>query len=91
VLVADDPAEHREFLVAFTGAEKVEATADGFRIALPRGAIDMLAPSAFTRRFDLAAPDTARGARLAALRFSGTAVAPARQTARRGAGYIERS
>lgn len=91
VMVADNPGLHRDFLLAFTGADKAEAIADGFHIALPRGAIDLMTPSAFTRRFGLAAPDTSRGARLAAMRFSGAAVAPAKQTAL-GAGLVfERS
>ena len=91
VMVADDPARHRDFLLAFTGADKAEATADSLHIALPRGVIDLMTPSAFTRRFDLAAPDTSRGARLAALRFSGAAVAPGKQAAL-GAGLVfERS
>jgi catechol 2,3-dioxygenase-like lactoylglutathione lyase family enzyme len=91
VMVADDPAQHRDFLLAFTGADNAAVTADGFHIALPRGAIDLMTPSAFTRRFDLAAPDTSRGARLAAMRISGAAVTPARQTAL-GAGLVfERS
>ena len=45
-------------------------TGDGFTIDLPRGAIDMMTPAAFERRFGLPAPDTSRGARLAALRFA---------------------
>ena len=46
-------------------------TGDGFAIDLPRGAIEMTTPAAFERRFGLPAPDASRGARLAALRFSG--------------------
>ena len=91
VMVADDPAEHRDFLLAFTGADQAETTADGLHIALPRGAIELMTPSAFSQRFELAAPDTSRGARLAAMRFAGAAVAPAKQTAL-GAGLVfERS
>lgn len=87
VMVADVPVDHRDFLLAYTGAQEAKATADGFHIALPRGSIDMMTPSAFTRRFGLAAPDTARGARLAAMRFTGGHVAPAKQTAL-GAGLV---
>ena len=91
VMVADDPADHCAFLLALTGADQAEATADGFHIALPRGAIDLMTPSAFTRCFGLTAPDTSRGARLAAMRFAGAAVAPATLTAL-GAGLVfERS
>ena len=75
MMVADEPAQHRDFLLAFTGATETQATGDGFAIALPRGAIDMMTPAAFSRRFGLAAPDTSRGARLAAIRFSGARTA----------------
>jgi hypothetical protein len=34
----------------------------------------MMTPAAFTRRYGLPAPDTSRGARLAAMRFSGAKV-----------------
>ena len=91
VIVADDPVQHRDFLLAFTGADQAEVTADGFHIALPRGAVDIMTPPVFTERFGVAAPDTSRGARLAAMRFSGAALAPAKQTAF-GAGLVfERS
>jgi catechol 2,3-dioxygenase-like lactoylglutathione lyase family enzyme len=74
VMVADDQAQHRDFLLAYTGAEKVVETVDGFTIALPRGAVDMMTPAAFTSRYGLPAPDTSRGARLAAMRSSGAKV-----------------
>jgi hypothetical protein len=74
VIVADDPARHSDFLMTFTGAEMATETGGGFTIALPRGAIDMVTPAAFTRRYGLPAPDTSRGARLAAMRFSGSKV-----------------
>jgi catechol 2,3-dioxygenase-like lactoylglutathione lyase family enzyme len=91
VMVADEPARHRDFLLAFTGAEKTQDTNDGFGIALPRGAIDMMTPTAFTRRFGLSSPDTSRGARLVAIRFAGASVA-ASQQAVLGAGLVfERS
>jgi hypothetical protein len=69
VLVADQPSEHLDFLVAFTGASEAEEYIDGFRLELPRGAIDVVTPVAFTRQYGLAAPATAHGARWAALRF----------------------
>ena len=43
---------------------------DGFTIDLPRGTIDMMTPATFTRRYGQPAPDTAAGARLAAIRFT---------------------
>jgi hypothetical protein len=69
VLVADEPARHREFLLAFAGAQHASDSGDGFTIELPRGAIETMTPATFVRRFGVAAPDTAGGARLAALRF----------------------
>jgi catechol 2,3-dioxygenase-like lactoylglutathione lyase family enzyme len=69
VLVADEPAEHRDFMLAFTGGHSARGDSDGFRIELPRGTISVMTPAAFTRRFGLSAPATARGPRLAALRF----------------------
>ncbi len=70
VLVADEPARHREFLLAFSGADRARDSGDGFAIDLPRGVIDLMTPAAFARRFGVDAADTTRGARLAALRFT---------------------
>jgi catechol 2,3-dioxygenase-like lactoylglutathione lyase family enzyme len=71
VAVAEEPARHRDFLLAFTGAKSTTDTANGFSIELSRGQIELTTPSAFERRFGLAAPDTYKGLRLAALRFAG--------------------
>jgi catechol 2,3-dioxygenase-like lactoylglutathione lyase family enzyme len=91
VMVAADPAQHHDFLRAYTAAEETAGTADGFSIALPRGAIDVMTPAAFTSRYGLPAPDTSRGARLAAIRFSGAKVT-ANRLAVLGAGLaFERS
>jgi catechol 2,3-dioxygenase-like lactoylglutathione lyase family enzyme len=78
VLVADDPERHRHFMEGFAVGDVVRNT-DVFTIAADRQAIDMMTPAGFTWRFGVAAPDTSRGARLAAIRFSGTenAVVPA--------------
>ncbi|MDP2410559.1 MAG: VOC family protein [Pseudolabrys sp.] len=40
VMVADAPAEHRDFLLAFTGAPMARDDGEGFTIDLPRGARD---------------------------------------------------
>ena len=69
VLVANEPERHRAFMQSFAGGAAVRVE-DGFSIATPRGAIEMATPAAFTRRFGVAAPDAARGARLAATRFT---------------------
>jgi len=71
VLVADAPEDNREFLLAFSGAPSARDGADGFTIDLPRGAIEVMTPDTFARCFGTTAPDTSRGARLAALRFMG--------------------
>ena len=68
VAVADQPAQHKSFFEALTGAPAA-AIDGGFMIVTPRGTIDVQTPAAFVRRFGVKAPDTARGARLAALRF----------------------
>jgi hypothetical protein len=73
VLIADKPSRHRDFLKAFSGADTVRDAGDGFAVDLPNVAIDMMTPSDFTARFALPAPDTSRGARIAALRFDGGA------------------
>jgi hypothetical protein len=73
VAVAGDPARHRKFMEKFAG-ETAKENGDGFTIATPRGAIDVMTPEAYERRFGLPAPDASGGARLAALRFSGNAL-----------------
>lgn len=70
VMVADDPARNKSFLLAFTGADGASADGDGYRIDLPRGAIDVVTPASFTVRYGVSPPDTMRGQRLAALRFT---------------------
>jgi hypothetical protein len=70
VLVADEPARHRDFLEAYTGGDARDGEG-GFAIHLSGTTIDIVTPAAFLHRFGVAAPDTARGMRLAALRFSG--------------------
>jgi catechol 2,3-dioxygenase-like lactoylglutathione lyase family enzyme len=70
VIAAERPAEHLDFLLAYTGAPCADEYVDGLRIELPRGAIDVVTPTVFTHRYGLAAPSTARGPRLAAMRFS---------------------
>lgn len=81
IAVAKEPARHRDFLLAFTGALSARDTGDGFTIDLPRGAIELTTPAAFERRFGLPAPDASAGARLAALRFSGRMLAAGQQSA----------
>jgi catechol 2,3-dioxygenase-like lactoylglutathione lyase family enzyme len=84
VLVADLPEDHRAFLSAFTGAAEVSATASGIVAKTSRGEIVVTTPAIFTHRFGVAPPDTARGARLAALRFAMRDIATARAALQAG-------
>lgn len=71
VLVADEPARHRDFLLAFSGARSTAPDGEGYMVALPRGAIEVMTPAAYTARYGLSTPVTAGGPRLAGLRLSG--------------------
>ncbi len=81
VAVADEPARHRDFLLAFAGAAGSRDTGDGFTIDLPRGQIELTTPAGFERRFGLPAPDCSGGMRLGAVRFSGPSLASRREAA----------
>lgn len=70
VLVADTPARHLGFMQGFTGAKAARQHAGGFAIETPRGTIETVTPNVFVSRYGITAPDVARGARLAALRFA---------------------
>jgi catechol 2,3-dioxygenase-like lactoylglutathione lyase family enzyme len=69
VIVAQKPDDHVQFLSAFADAPGTQ-TASGPLIATPSGEIEVMTPTQFLRRFGVKAPDIARGARLAALRFA---------------------
>lgn len=75
VIVANEPQGHREFLLAYTGAGDTTPGEGGYAIALPRGAIAVMTPAAYTARYGLAAPETGEGPRLAAMRFAGPTAA----------------
>lgn len=87
VIVAEEPQRHREFLLAYTGANDAVPDGNGFSIALPRGAIEVMTPDVYIAQFDLLAPDTRNGPRLAAMRFVAPGVAP-RIVSALGAGVI---
>jgi hypothetical protein len=70
VLVADNPADHHVFFKAFAGVRDLTSTSSGITIETPRGEIQVMDPSAFKAHFAVAAPDIARGMRLAAIRFA---------------------
>jgi Glyoxalase-like domain len=69
VFVADAPEQHRRFMEKFVGGTAVPAK-DGFSFATLRGMIDMTTPAGFLARYGVKPPDTSRGARLAAVRFT---------------------
>jgi hypothetical protein len=71
VVVAEQPERHRRFFEVFADGQ-ASAAKDGFAIATHRGAIEVVTPAAFLRRFGVKTPDMSRGARLAALRFAVT-------------------
>ncbi len=71
MLVADDPAKHRDFLKVYTGAETARDSGDGFTIELANTTLEMMTPAAFTGFFGVPSPDTSHGARFAAIRFAG--------------------
>ena len=68
VAVAEPAERHARFFEIFAGVSPT-ANDGGFEIRTPRGAIEILTPANFTRRFGVNAPDVSRGPRLAALRF----------------------
>lgn len=73
VVVADDPARHRDFMQAFAGAKAADRAGDsdgGFVVATPRGRIEVMTPAAFVASFGVTAPALAHGPRLAAVRFA---------------------
>lgn len=88
VMVANEPARHRDFLQVYTGAAAVSTERGGLRVELPRGAIDVLTPDAYTARYDLSPPDTSNGPRLAAMRFAGSWPERRRLVGALGAGLI---
>ncbi|WP_137044733.1 VOC family protein [Pseudolabrys sp. FHR47] len=87
VVVADEPERHRDFLLAYTGADDVTPDGNGFSITLPRGAIEVMTPDVYTAQTGLAAPDTGSGPRLAAMRFTAAGLSP-RNVSTLGAGLI---
>lgn len=70
VLVAGHPANHRGFMERFAGMHELSTTSAGILFKTPRGTIEVVTPSAYVDRFGTSPPDSARGARLAALRFA---------------------
>jgi hypothetical protein len=70
VIVAENPSDHHIFLSAFTGERELHATSSGVTAATPRGDLAIMDAAAFRSHFGVPPPDTAGGARLAAIRFT---------------------
>jgi len=70
VFVAENPADHHVFLKAFAGVSDLKATSAGIAIETPRGEIQVMDPAAYRLHFAVEPPDTSRGLRLAAIRFT---------------------
>jgi hypothetical protein len=88
VFVADNPSDHHIFLKAFAGVSDLKATSSGITIETPRGEIQAMDPAAFQLHYAVEPPDTSRGMRLAAIRFTARDADVAR--AALGAGASER-
>lgn len=76
VMVAHDPAAHRDFLAAMTGRD-VRTDAAGLFVETARGRITVTTSAAFAAEYNVAPPPVDAGARLAALRFAVTDIAAA--------------
>jgi hypothetical protein len=70
VLVAENPTDHHIFLTAYSGVRELHAGSGVLTAPTPRGDIRIMDPAAFHTRFGVEAPDSAGGARLAAVRFT---------------------
>ena len=70
IFVAQNPAEHRHFVTSFSGVDDFSSDANGIVVRTPRGAIEVMTPSAYRMQTGTEPPDTARGARLAAVRLA---------------------
>ena len=77
VIVAEKPTEHRDFLAAFSGQTDVRTSGNTITANTPRGEITIVDEAAFHTAYGTAPPSTARGARLAAVRFVVTDIAAA--------------
>jgi hypothetical protein len=80
VFVAENPADHHVFLKAFAGVSDLKSTSSGITIETPRGEIQAMDPAAYRLHFAVEPPDTSRGMRLAAIRFTAGDIELARET-----------
>ncbi|SFK74313.1 Glyoxalase-like domain-containing protein [Pseudovibrio ascidiaceicola] len=70
IFVADDPADHHEFLKAFIGERTARLSSLGVEIETSRGTVKVLSPSAYESLYGVKAPTRREGLKLAALGFS---------------------
>ncbi|WP_208996277.1 VOC family protein [Pseudovibrio ascidiaceicola] len=70
IFVADDPADHHEFLKAFIGERTARLSSLGVEIETSRGTVKVLSPSAYESLYGVKAPTSREGLKLAALGFS---------------------
>jgi hypothetical protein len=70
IIVAQNPAEHRHFVTSFSGVDDVRSDATGIAVQTPRGAIEVMTPSAYRMQTGTEPPDTGRSARLGAMRLA---------------------
>ena len=90
VFVAENPADHHIFLKAFAGVSDLASTSSGITIETPRGEIQAMDPAAFRLHYAVEPPDTARGMRLAAIRFAGDLAAARAALGARAAERMDR-
>ncbi|WP_310620190.1 hypothetical protein [Flexibacterium corallicola] len=67
VLVADNPADHHEYLKALTGSKSARLSSLGLELETGNVSIQVLSPSAYKALYDLAAPNNTQGLQLAAI------------------------
>ncbi len=70
IFVADDPADHHEFLKAFIGERTARLSSLGVEIETARGLVKVLSPSAYESLYGIPAPTGCEGLKIAALVFS---------------------
>lgn len=70
VLVAENPTDHHIFLSAFVGERDIQSSSSGVSVVTPRGAIQILDPTAFRDRYRIALSAQGQGAQLTGLRIA---------------------
>lgn len=69
VLVAENPARHRNFLSGFAGVSVSDRGSEAIMLHTPRGDIEVMNPAEFHLQFGVEPPPMTRGLRLAAIRM----------------------